>query len=288
MTMIEAALRYAARGLAVFPVPPGTKKSHKSETHSNGRKWGMTRDAEEIRRDFTQWPNAGIGLPTGAVNKIIVVETDTVTGHGVDGDAALRAIEAKYGPLPITLEAISPSGSIHRYFRHPRDGIRIKNSASEIAAGIDVRGDGGMVVAPPSVRSDGAYRWLNRKRIAPMPAWLVELTKDKPPTISQRAAVRVPISHCPAYGMAALKGEIAALCNAPDGQRNHALNTASFNLHQLVAVGQLNGPDVERELITACEINGLMADRKNGGPAGVIATIKSGARAGLQNPRGRR
>lgn len=132
MTMIEAALRYAARGLAVFPVPPGTKKSHKSETHSNGRKWGMTRDAEEIRRDFTQWPNAGIGLPTGAVNKIIVVETDTVTGHGVDGDAALRAIEAKYGPLPITLEAISPSGSIHKIFpsptrRHQDQEFRIGN-----------------------------------------------------------------------------------------------------------------------------------------------------------------
>jgi len=287
MMTIDAALHYAARGLAVFPVPPGSKKSHKSEKHSNGRKWGMTRDAEEIRRDFTQWPDAGIGIPTGAVNNIVVVETDTKAGgHKHDGEPALRELETRHGPLPETSQAISPSGSVHRYFQHPGDGIKIKSSQSELGPGIDVKGDGGMVVAPPTVRHDGAYRWLNRNPIAPMPAWLIELTQEKPRPY--RSPIYVASIGGGRYGQIALRAEIDALRSAIDGGRNAALNLASFNLHQLVAGGDLDAIEVERELIRACEINGLMADRENGGPQRVLATIKSGARAGLQHPRGLR
>jgi len=89
--ILKAALAYAAHGWAVFPVPPGTKRSYKSAEHSDGRAWGMTRNAEEIRRDFTRWPDAGIGIPTGAVNGIIVVETDTVAGHGIELARTIRS-----------------------------------------------------------------------------------------------------------------------------------------------------------------------------------------------------
>jgi hypothetical protein len=296
--ILQAALAYASRGLAIFPVPPGTKKSYKSAAHSGGRAWGMTRDADEIRRDFAQWPDAGIGIPTGAINGIIVVETDTVAGgHAHDGDLALAELEAEHGALPDTLQAVSPSGSIHRYFRHPGGGIKIKNSCSEIAPGIDVRGDGGMVVAPPTLRPGvGRYHWRNRLPIAAMPAWLVELTRDKPRSISQRAVatmsgrpdINTDDDRSNAYGAAALEYEIGALSQTADGQRNAALNRASFSLHQLVAGGELDGHEVERALIRACEINGLMADRNNGGIKNIIGTIRSGARAGLQRPRGRR
>ena len=57
-----------------------------------------------------------------------------------------------------------PSGSIHRIDRDPGRGIRIKSSSSELAPGVDIKGDGGMFVAPPSVRADGEYRWLNNCR----------------------------------------------------------------------------------------------------------------------------
>jgi hypothetical protein len=152
----------------------------------------MTRDPDEICRDFTRWPDAGIGIPTGAVNGFVVVETDTVAGgHATDGEPSLRELEAKYGALPETLQVISPSGSIHRYFKHPAGGIKIKCSSSEIGLGIDVKGDGGMVLAPPTVRSGvGEYRWLNNNPIAPMPDWLIELTGEQQPkrlTIRERA-----------------------------------------------------------------------------------------------------
>ena len=177
-----AALHYAAgNGWDVFPVPPGTKKSHKDAEHSGGRKWGKTKDLTEIQDDFTHWPEAGVGIPTGVDNGIFVVEADTKAGHGVDGLASIAALEATYGPLPSTLMAASPSGSIHRYFKHPGAGIKVKNSASEIAPAVDVRGDGGMVVAPPTVRPGvGAYRWLNDRPIAEPPQWLLELVIEKP------------------------------------------------------------------------------------------------------------
>lgn len=180
MTALDAALTYAARGWAVFPVPPGTKMSHKSMQLNGGRRWGATTDPAEIRRDWVRWPNAGVGIPTGIDAGFFVIEADTVAGHGVDGLAGLRALEAINGPLPTTLMAMSPSGSVHRYYKHPGNGVKVKSSNSEIAPGVDVKGDGGMVVGPPTVRADGAYKWINDLPIAEAPAWLIKLVKDKP------------------------------------------------------------------------------------------------------------
>jgi predicted P-loop ATPase len=214
--IVKHAIHYATNnGWHVFPAPAGKKKSHKSAEHSDGRNWGMTTDTDEIRRDFKRWPDANIGIVTGAVSGIFVVETDTAAhGDGVDGAASLAALEAEHGALPETRMAISPSGSVHRYFRHP--GRKVINSESVIAPGVDVRGDGGMVIAPPSVmpareataatpaipatngkpareakkakpaRAAGAYRWLNDLPVADAPQWLLDRNVPAK-TISQRA-----------------------------------------------------------------------------------------------------
>jgi hypothetical protein len=169
-----AALEYAALGWEVFPAPPGKKQSHKSEAHS-GAKWGKTTDPDEIRRDFRKWPNANVAIVTGAASGIFVIEADTVEGHGVDGLASMRELEATHGPFPETLMAMSPSGSIHRYYQHPGDGIKIWSRSGAIAPGVDIKGDGGMVIAPPSVKPGaGRYRWLNDLPVAEAPAWLIE------------------------------------------------------------------------------------------------------------------
>jgi hypothetical protein len=172
---VTAALGYAfCRGWMIFPVPPGTKQSYKSARYSGGRAWGMTRHPMEIERDFRRWPDAGVGIPTGKVNGIFVLEVDTVEGHGVDGLKGLKALESRHGGLPLTLTAQSPSGSIHRYFNWPGD--EIKNSDGKLAPGVDVRGDGGMVVAPPTRTEKGVNCWLNDSRVADAPAWLIKLT----------------------------------------------------------------------------------------------------------------
>jgi Bifunctional DNA primase/polymerase, N-terminal len=120
-TVMTHALTYAAKGWHVFPAmfgPEGEKKSHKAGEYSNGNNWGATTDEAEIRRDFGRWPDA-IGIVTGAISGIFVVEADTIEGHGVDGIASLQELEAKHGALPATLMGGTPTGSIHRYFKHP-------------------------------------------------------------------------------------------------------------------------------------------------------------------------
>ena len=173
---IEAcALDYAdARRWYIFPAPPGEKKSHKAAEFSNGANWGKTRDSDEIKQDWQRWPNANIGVATGAESGIFVVEADTLEGHEIDGLAAMKALEEVHGPLPLTLMAQSPSGSQHYYFKWPQ-GVTIINSASNVAKGIDVRGEGGMVIAPPSVTDNGTYKWLNDAPLADAPGWLVAL-----------------------------------------------------------------------------------------------------------------
>jgi hypothetical protein len=188
---LPAALSYAEKGWFVFPAPRGEKKSHKSAEHSGGRPWGKTTDPDEIRRDFARWPEANLCIATGRDSDIFVVEADTKEGHDVDGIAALRALEQQYGPLPDTLTAQSPSGSIHRYFRNPQDR-EVCNSTSQVARGVDVRGEGGMVVAPPSVKvSVGSYVWISNAEIADAPEWLIELATAN----SVSSADRIPSEH---------------------------------------------------------------------------------------------
>ena len=103
----KAALEYAERGWHVFPVPPGTKKSHKSAEYSNGRNWGATTDPAEIRRDRAKWPNSNVGIVTGPQSGVFVIDADTPEGHGPgkDGVGTLRRWIKEHGTLPLTPEA---------------------------------------------------------------------------------------------------------------------------------------------------------------------------------------
>ncbi|MGY3238359.1 hypothetical protein ACVWZ4_001009 [Bradyrhizobium sp. USDA 4472] len=139
-------------GFEVFPAPPGTKQSYKSAEHSNGRQWSKTSDPEEIGRDFRRWPEADVAVVTGTVSGIFVVEADAVQGHGVDGLASMAALEAQHGPWPETLIAVSPSGSIHRYFARPGADFKVWSRSGKLAPDVDIKRDGGMVTAPPSVK----------------------------------------------------------------------------------------------------------------------------------------
>jgi hypothetical protein len=187
-TALDAALSYANKfNWKNFPanLEDGEKKSYLSREYAPGREnWGMANDPKQLKRNFNnrKWcDKCGVGIPTGAVNGIFVIEADTKKGHGKDGLKALRRLEAKYGKLPETLMAASPTGSIHRYYKHPGHGIKVISSASEIANGVDVKGDGGMVIAPPSVRPGiGRYKWLNwGTAIAEAPQWLIDLVTSK-------------------------------------------------------------------------------------------------------------
>jgi hypothetical protein len=181
----------------VFAVPPGTKKSHTCAKRSkNGRRWGADRDPKIVERYWRRWFNANIGLPTGPENGFFVIDCDTLEGHEVDGVANFAALVHHHKPLPETLRAISPTGSVHHYFKYPTDGRRISNSRGKLAPGCDVRGSGGMVLAPPSKKGPKdarRYRWENwGTPIAEAPEWLLKLVCRKPRKRRKVATVLSP------------------------------------------------------------------------------------------------
>lgn len=184
--ILQHALHYAAHGWLVFPAPIGTKKSH-IKARDGQERWGATRDPDVLRQYWQTWPNANIGIPTGVTSGTWVLDIDTPEGHDADGFASLNAILMRHGPLPETLTAESPSGSQHLYFNYPSD-YDVRNSDSVIGPGLDVRGEGGMVIAPPSVKPDGsAYRWVNNLPAADAPGWLLEMVKHVPaPPVAPR------------------------------------------------------------------------------------------------------
>jgi putative DNA primase/helicase len=190
----QAALAYAKAGLLVFPSPRGSKMSYKSARFSGGARWGATKDPDQIRADWARWPQANVCIVTGIDSGIFVVEIDTPKGHGVDGFKTLERLEASHGPMPVTLQAESPSGSRHFYFLMPKSFVVRNDTGTKLGPGIDIRGEGGMVIAPPSVRDDGAYVWLNDAQIEKAPGWILTrlIERARPARVSNANADKVP------------------------------------------------------------------------------------------------
>jgi hypothetical protein len=103
------------------------------------------------------WPDANVAIATGMESGIFVLDIDP--RHG--GDKSLEMLENQYGSLPATLKSKTGNGGWHLFFRHP--GTPIPNLISKIGSGLDIRGDGGYVVAPPSLHQSGAYyQWIHQ------------------------------------------------------------------------------------------------------------------------------
>lgn len=163
----RAALAYLARGWSVMPVRPREKRPLVA--------WQAYQTAppteDEVRAWFARWPDANVAIVTGRVSGLVVLDVDPQ--H--EGEASLAELEREHGPLPMTVEAVSGGGGRHLYFAHP--GGEIHNRAG-LAPGIDLRGDGGLIVAPPSIHPSGRpYRWRpghdpDHMRLAPLPHWL--------------------------------------------------------------------------------------------------------------------
>ena len=134
--------------------------------------------ANEINKWYRKWPTANVGIVTGAISGLVVLDIDP--RHG--GEQSLAQWEKVYEPLPLTLEARTGGGGRHLYFQHP--GGVIHNRVG-IAPGIDLRGDGGCVVAPPSMHSSGeAYTWVmghepGTLALAELPGWLSTLVRSE-------------------------------------------------------------------------------------------------------------
>ncbi|WGS18950.1 MULTISPECIES: bifunctional DNA primase/polymerase [unclassified Bradyrhizobium] len=284
--------------LAVFParIEGKSKKSYKSadtaEGEGAGINWGATRNLDEIRNDFADPTRQMIGIPTGARNGIFVLDVDTIEGgHTFDGFASLAMLEARHGPLPPTLMAESPSGSRHYFFKHP--GFEVKTiagtDAKGLAPGIDVKGDGGFVIAPPSIKPNGdQYRWLNAGHtIAEAPQWLRDLPvlrkSEQIKADRNLPTIVAPAGHRPSVGTHAAK-VLADACEkiaTTETGRNDELNKQALKVGRYVANGEIATDVAVHDLLAACGENGLLAED---GERQCLATIQSGLGAGRKDP----
>jgi hypothetical protein len=214
-----------------------------------------------------------IGMPTGAASGIWVLDIDVKPD--ANGAAELAKLEQIHGRLPKTLIVSTPSGGTHYYFQHT-EGI---GNRGRVEPGIDVRGQGGYVIVPGSVRHDGCYYdWVSKGTgVASAPEWLLGLVK-RPKTTTERPKANKANS---TYSDAAIASELLKLMGTSTN-RNDQLNDSAMAIGQFVGAGEISRHDAEERLYGAAVANGYVG---KDGPAAARATIKSGLDAGERQPR---
>ncbi|MGB9798533.1 MAG: phage/plasmid primase, P4 family [Thermanaerothrix sp.] len=187
---ITELVTYSLRGWRVFPVHSvqngrctcGNPNCQSPGKHPIGALVprgfkDATIDLDQIAAWWMMQPEANVGIATGRESGLVVLDVDP--RH--DGGATLLDLEAKFGRLPATLEALSGGGGRHLYFKYPAGVQYLKSSVGALGPGLDIRADGGFVVAPPSIHISGnAYLWEassdpENDEPADLPGWLLNL-----------------------------------------------------------------------------------------------------------------
>jgi hypothetical protein len=253
-----AALDLAACGFRVLPL------DRKVPRTPNGC-YDATTDPDVIGRWWTQWPGADVGIRTGGGLAVLDVDPR----HG--GDETLARLEDAHGWLR-TMTARTGGGGWHLYFAGDLP------ARSAFLPGLDLKAEGGYVVAPPSTHASGRrYEWVAPADLPtepqPAPAWLAELVD---PPRSNRAPSRsvntyVKFSEGARYVAAAIEAECMAVANAPEGERNETLNRAAFALGRFVAEGKAD-PLAVHDALTAAARHAGLTQRE------IRLTIRSGFR----------
>jgi predicted P-loop ATPase len=167
---LVAALGYAKRGWQVLPCRAGDKRPATRHGFKDA-----TADKAALIRFWGATPDANIGIATGAASKLVVLDVDPRNG----GSEQLHEAQRVHGDLPETLVAATGGGGTHYFFELPDGGL----PCGVLADGLDLKAEGGYVVAAPSVHPSGAtYRWLSdpsKTPLASCPDWIVEAMRSR-------------------------------------------------------------------------------------------------------------
>jgi bifunctional DNA primase/polymerase-like protein/AAA domain-containing protein len=300
--MVEFALYYARRGWHVFPCD-GKVPLTACDLDSSGEKirgtggfYKASIDEDQIRAWWLQFPDALIAIRAGQASGVFAIDPD-----GEEGLANWAAIVAKHDEIPRTHMHRTLGGGHHLVFKWHADRP-VKCSAGDMKGlKIDVKGQGGYFIAPPSIGKRGKrYEIADSAdffNFAEAPEWLYELVIKKPPapatedkSISERAmaTVRPPstfsaIANRP-WVEAVLRGEYNAVASIPsEGCQNDQLNTSSMKLGKYVASGVIDEQEAISTMMDACASNGLLDET---GRYACLATIDSGMSFGKTEPKG--
>lgn len=230
---LDIAMFYAQNNIKTFPV----KKQGKSPLCPKGFK-DATIDKVVLQEWNKKFPDCNIGIPTGQINNIFVVDVD-----GEQGIESLNHLELIYGKLDAP--TVKTGKGKHLYFKMP-ENVELKCSTSKIADHIDIRANGGYVVAPPSIHENGhQYTWENfipNQGFPEAPSWLISL-------ITNAEKQPLPVS-----------GVLEEIASAPEGERNDTLYKRSISLIGRAMRKNLNMAEIKENIINAAMQSGLSTE----------------------------
>ena len=206
-------IRLAAQGWRLFPCAPRGKTPL-----LKGWPALASSDPAIIRRWAARHPGCNWGVACGADSGVWVIDVD-----GELGNASLRSLVEQHGEEWTRTLAVTTARGQHFYLTYPATGT-IRTSAGKLGAGLDVRGEGGYVLCPPSTHPSGTpYEWANRLSPSPAPAWLLEMVASTARPVVQAAEVGI----------------------IPEGRRNDTLTRAGGYLRRK----GLSQAEIENELL---------------------------------------
>jgi Bifunctional DNA primase/polymerase, N-terminal len=268
---LRVALETASAGWPVFPCQPD-----KTPATRNGFK-DATESPHRIESWWASHPEYLVAVPTEG---LVVVDLDEPASGPTCATWAWWCEHAEpHGWDPTVAPIVAtPRGGVHIYWRQP-DGVEIRCSTSKLRSGVDIRANGGYVIAPGSRLPDGReYELLSPypRALVDAPQWLVDTCTKPDPKVAPDVAIS-PTGGT-RYGLVALESELGRLAVAPEGTRNETLNRAAHRIGQLVAGGQLDPVHAAQQLHAVAARIGL-GDKES------AATIRSGITAGARTPR---
>ena len=171
--MIDAALSLSSTGIPIFPVKAGKSPYIKSWQDK------ATTDSTMVKKWWRRWPEANLAIPTGHQSGLVAVDVDVK--NGVNGFESLSSIESKLGKQG-TRRIETPSGGIHLIYSCNE---RVKTRTG-ILDGVDIRGDGGYIVAQGSVIGGAEYKVIHdvppEEMTMEMVSWINDTQNTKPPS----------------------------------------------------------------------------------------------------------
>ena len=268
MRLADAAARFAAVGVPVFPCVPGEKRPlvrrgfHDAST-----------DAQQVAAWWSRWPSANIGIPTGAASGAEVVDVDV--HQAGTGFPAFRAAQCEGYAAGWAALVRTPSGGLHAYY--PTDPGRVQSSWQAARAHVDFRGDGGYIIAPPSqvLRPGGIrapYRLIVTSGDTPTPVNAAQLREFLDP----RTPIHTDGARPTRVGRRGSDAKVLAgwVAGRGEGERNRGLFWAACRLAEAGTP-----PDA------ALEALGPAAEHAGLGSREIMATIRSAYRTTHPAPR---
>lgn len=278
-TILSSALEYLGMGFSVIPIMPRGKLPQANvlpgygESKASWEQFQHTPPSDiTVMEWFADRPRLNLAIVTGKVSNLVVID--------VDNEQGLEQYRLWHGGHGVKTTWVHTGKGFHFYFNYP-DGVEIRNR-THWREGIDIRADGGYVLAPPSIHPSGRQYTWGRSETAPhideradLPSQLLDLLVD---TKHERPAFK-PVQ--PTLGSPLSRflfnSFMHELAKAPQGDRNNVLNVVAWKLARIVAAGAL----LESECRDAVRNQALAIGLDEGE---IERTIESAFRSGLALP----